>query len=72
MFLLPVVKPEVFPIATLPYTFADGMFSAFITLNLVYSAQGEVFLSYEMSGICGVTYDGTDTSLIMFLPAGSP
>ncbi|MCI5918020.1 MAG: hypothetical protein MRZ75_01640 [Roseburia sp.] len=52
------------PIATLPYTFADGMFSAFITLNLVYSAQGEVFLSYEMSGICGVTYDGTDTSLI--------
>ena len=52
------------PIATLPYTFADGMFSAYITLNLVYSAQGEVFLSYEMSGICGVTYDGTDTNLI--------
>lgn len=52
------------PIATLPYTFADGMFSAYVTMNLVYSAQGEVFVSYEMSGICGVTYDGTDTNLI--------
>ena len=52
------------PIATLPYVFADGMLSAYITMNLVYSAQGEVFLSYEMSGTCGVTYDGTDTSLI--------
>ena len=52
------------PIATLPYVFTDGMFSAYITMNLVYSAQGEVFLSYEMSGMCGVTYDGTDTSLI--------
>ena len=52
------------PIATLPYTFADGMFTAYVTMNLVYSAEGEICLSYTVNGVCGITYDGNDTSLI--------
>lgn len=52
------------PIATLPYTFADGMFTAYATMNLVYSAEGEIYLDYEVDGMCGVSYDGKETSLI--------
>lgn len=52
------------PIATLPYTFAEGMFTAYVTMNLVYSAEGEIYLSYTINGECGITYDGNDTSLI--------
>lgn len=52
------------PIATLPYTFADGMFTAYVTINLVYSAEGEIYLDYEVDGMCGVSYDGKETSLI--------
>ena len=44
------------PIATLPYTFADGMFTAYVTMNLVYSAEGEICLSYTVNGVCGITY----------------
>ena len=52
------------PVAILPYTFADGMFTAYVTISLAYSAEGEIYLDYEVDGICGVNYDGQDTSLI--------
>ena len=52
------------PVAILPYAFADGMFTAYVTVSLAYSAEGEIYLDYEVDGICGVNYDGKDTSLI--------
>lgn len=48
----------VLPIATIPYTFGNGMFTSYVTVNLVYSAEGEAYLTYAMDGYCGVSYDG--------------
>ena len=63
-FTVSAQKAGSIPVATLPYTFADGMFTAYVTINLVYSAEGEIYFDYEVDGVCGVNYDGKETSLI--------
>lgn len=52
------------PLVRLPYTFADGMFTAYLNLNLVYNADGSAYVTYSVSGKCGVDYDGTNTKFV--------
>lgn len=52
------------PLVRLPYTFANGMFTAYLNLNLVYGADGSAYVTYSVSGKCGVDYDGTNTRFI--------
>lgn len=54
----------VIPIATIPYTFADGMFTAYVTVQVAYTAGGEAFLTYAMDGYCGMNYDGVNTNFV--------
>ena len=63
-FTVSAQKAGSIPVATLPYIFADGMFTAYVTMNLVYSAEGDIYFDYEVDGVCGVNYDGKETSLI--------
>lgn len=54
----------VIPIATVPYTFAGGMFTAYVKLQLVYTAAGQAYLDYVVDGYLGVAYDGEQTSFL--------
>lgn len=52
------------PLVRLPYTFANGMFTAYLNLDLVYDADGSAYVTYYVSGECGVDYDGTNTRFV--------
>ena len=55
---------DVIPVATIPYTFADGMFTAYVTLQIVYTASGEAYLDYVMDGTVDVLYNGSEFSFL--------